>query len=111
MAAELRLVSTGYTAARPCLLALLARIEHVNDTVLELPSNINVRPQPSSFALLHQSCALNSVSLGGQALQVSAQRRTGVTGVLNAAVLGEGTVLSSVAPQSCCCSEMHGFHF
>lgn len=43
LSAELRGIDTGYRAARPCMLALLARIAHINASVVALPDSIAVR--------------------------------------------------------------------
>ena len=43
LSAELRGIDTGYRAAKPCMLALLDRIAHINETVVALPKKIAVR--------------------------------------------------------------------
>jgi hypothetical protein len=42
LSAELRGIDTGYRAAKPCMLALLDRIAHINETVVALPDQIAV---------------------------------------------------------------------
>jgi hypothetical protein len=42
LSAELRGIDTGYRAAKPCMLALLDRIAHINETVVALPDKIAV---------------------------------------------------------------------
>ena len=42
ISAALLSVDQGYRAARPCILALIARMEHVNATVVALPEAIAV---------------------------------------------------------------------
>lgn len=42
LSAELRGIDTGYRAAKPCMLALLHRISHINETVVALPDKIAV---------------------------------------------------------------------
>ena len=43
LSAELRGIDTGYRAAKPCMLMLLDRIAHINETVVALPNSIAVR--------------------------------------------------------------------
>ena len=42
LSTELRAIDTGYRAAKPCMLALLDRIAHINETVVALPEKIAV---------------------------------------------------------------------
>ena len=44
--------STGYTATQPCMDTLLYQIEHINQTVIALPSVMSVRPPLKSDSCL-----------------------------------------------------------
>ena len=45
LSAYLVQASTNYTDARPCLGSLLARLQHINATVIVLPSSLEVHPR------------------------------------------------------------------
>ena len=55
VAAQLDGAYTNYTAVRPCMVDLNARIQSINDTVVVLPANISVRPCSSHIRMCSQA--------------------------------------------------------
>ena len=43
LAGELASIDSGYRGAAPCITALLARVAHVDATVVALPTSVTVR--------------------------------------------------------------------